>query len=351
MEKAAKSRYLTATSLTARQINRSVILNIIYAQQPISRADTARETGLQRSTVSLIVDELIEDGWIVEGEYNRIPRGRRPIFLQINSEKAGLIGIYLSCDSVELAVADLNGNIQWNGQEALGDSSIETLRNALRKLSDKANNNHALEIKGVGVAFSSISDPDGKIRETIAEMFKVPVAVDSVTVACGKWFLIFHKDAKLAHEHLVSVNANTSCIDLGVIINGKPLRGAHFRAGSELSDGSVGCEADAGESGGTAVATSVKRTTKELANRLEFAVAAYDPGVILLSGPLTADSSSVLPELEQRLKSVGAGDTAIRVLDSENEQEDVYLKGAIAVILDHFLDECPTSKSIHQSTV
>lgn len=51
-----QNTYLTATSLTARQINRRVILNIIHRNQPISRADTARHTGLQRSTVSLIVD-------------------------------------------------------------------------------------------------------------------------------------------------------------------------------------------------------------------------------------------------------------------------------------------------------
>ena len=105
------------------------------------------------------------------------------------------------------------------------------------------------------------------------------------------------------------------------------------------------CPDDGG--GGTAVATSVKRTAKELANRLEFAVSAYDPGVVLLSGSLAADAEKILPELEQRLKAIGSGDTAVRTLDTENEQESVYLKGAIAIILDHFLDECPTTKSIN----
>ncbi|MBV9305002.1 MAG: MarR family transcriptional regulator, partial [Acidobacteriaceae bacterium] len=70
-----------ASSETAREINRRIILNLIRNRQPISRADLARFSGLQRSTVSLIIEELIADRWVLEGPTGRLPRGRRPTFL------------------------------------------------------------------------------------------------------------------------------------------------------------------------------------------------------------------------------------------------------------------------------
>jgi len=51
----------SASNRTPREINRNLIFNLIRRRQPISRADLARLSGLQRSTVSLIVEELIVD--------------------------------------------------------------------------------------------------------------------------------------------------------------------------------------------------------------------------------------------------------------------------------------------------
>ena len=54
-----------ATSETARGINRGIVLNLIRRRQPISRADLARASGLQRSTVSLITEQLIREKWVI----------------------------------------------------------------------------------------------------------------------------------------------------------------------------------------------------------------------------------------------------------------------------------------------
>ena len=56
-----------ASSETARRINRETVLRLIHARQPISRADLARLSGLQRSTVSQIIEQLIGERWILEG--------------------------------------------------------------------------------------------------------------------------------------------------------------------------------------------------------------------------------------------------------------------------------------------
>ncbi len=48
----------TARASTIRDINRQIVLNYVRDRAPISRADLARETALQRSTVSTIVEDL-----------------------------------------------------------------------------------------------------------------------------------------------------------------------------------------------------------------------------------------------------------------------------------------------------
>ena len=92
MRKIDLTNFQVATSETARQINRRITLNFLRHHQPMSRADLSRRSGLQRSTVSAIVDQLIEEGWVTEGAIGRLPRGRRPRFLHLNVERTGIVG-------------------------------------------------------------------------------------------------------------------------------------------------------------------------------------------------------------------------------------------------------------------
>src|SRR5262245_65720197 len=95
MRKIDLTNFQVATSETARQINRRITLNFLRHHQPMSRADLARRSGLQRSTVSAIIDQLIEEGWVTEGAIGRLPRGRRPRFLHLNLERTGIIAVDL----------------------------------------------------------------------------------------------------------------------------------------------------------------------------------------------------------------------------------------------------------------
>src|SRR3984885_7891952 len=101
---------LSASNKIPRQINRNLLFNQIRARQPISRADLARVSGLQRSTVSLIVEELLAARWIVEGSVGQLPRGRRPTFLNVNSQR-GVLALDIHPSQTTLAVTDLSGAI------------------------------------------------------------------------------------------------------------------------------------------------------------------------------------------------------------------------------------------------
>ena len=62
----------------SREITRSLLLNLIRTRQPLSRADLMRASGLSRSTVSLIVQQLIEEHWVTEGPTGRLPARPSP---------------------------------------------------------------------------------------------------------------------------------------------------------------------------------------------------------------------------------------------------------------------------------
>ena len=76
----------------------------------------ARRSGLQRSTVSLIIEELIADKWVIEGPMGRLPRGRRPTFLHLNDQRA-VICVDIRPSRITLGVADVNGG--FTSQEEL----------------------------------------------------------------------------------------------------------------------------------------------------------------------------------------------------------------------------------------
>lgn len=96
---------------TIRDINRQVVLTYVRDRSPISRAEIARETDLHRSTVSVIVDELLNDGTIEEIGAGESTGGRKPTLYRLRSGDPAAIGIDLTPRHTTIALADLAGNL------------------------------------------------------------------------------------------------------------------------------------------------------------------------------------------------------------------------------------------------
>ena len=99
-----------ARSNTIRDINRQIVLNYVRELGPISRADIARETALQRSTISLIVDELSVDG-LIEEVSGESTGGRPPSLLSLRTADAVAIGVDLGTVKTVMASSDLAGRV------------------------------------------------------------------------------------------------------------------------------------------------------------------------------------------------------------------------------------------------
>src|ERR1700743_1136477 len=97
-----------ASSEDARDINRDIVLEIIRSQQPVARADLARASGLQPSTISAIVEQLISEKWVSEGAMARRPRGRPSTLLSLNDAMVILVADIRPNHAI-VALVDLNG--------------------------------------------------------------------------------------------------------------------------------------------------------------------------------------------------------------------------------------------------
>ena len=97
-----------ASSENARDINRDIVLEIIRFRQPVSRVELARFSGLQPSTISIIVEQLIGEGWIREGAVVRRSRGRPSTMLEV-SDHLVTFALDIRPDRAILAVIDLAG--------------------------------------------------------------------------------------------------------------------------------------------------------------------------------------------------------------------------------------------------
>lgn len=96
---------------TIRDINKQIVLNYVRARSPISRADIARETSLQRSTVSAIVDELHAEGLIEEIGTGDSTGGRKPTLLRLRTGKPVAIGVDVTPSVTTIVLADLAGSL------------------------------------------------------------------------------------------------------------------------------------------------------------------------------------------------------------------------------------------------
>src|SRR5829696_3978252 len=110
MRRINTNRFRVATRGTSREINRSIVLNLVRARQPISRADLARAMDVRRGAVTLIVNDLLRERLIFEGATGETVRGRKPTFLYIDSRRRAVVAADIRASESFVMLADLLGN-------------------------------------------------------------------------------------------------------------------------------------------------------------------------------------------------------------------------------------------------
>lgn len=243
MRKIDLTNFQVATSETARDINRRIVLNLIRNHQPISRADLARHSGLQRSTVSAITEKLIDEDWVREGASGHAPRGRRPRFLHLNKGRVGIIGVNVRPAMTTIALADLDAHFV--AQESLPTASnperfiselIPRLRNMIKIRPE-------MSYEGIGLSLPGRVDLNSQrlvfapnlgwgaidLKSPLEEATGLSVELENAANACALTEVWFGQHRE-GGRNLVAVTVSEG-IGTGLILNHHLARGSTGMAG------------------------------------------------------------------------------------------------------------------------
>ena len=271
MRKIDPVRFQIATQSTSREINRRIVLNLVRARQPISRADLARAMGVRRGSVSLIVNDLLARGLIVEGATGKTIRGRKPTFLYIDSRRRTVIAVDVRATQTFMMLADLLG------KPVSGVSRFPTTRDPKALVAAIAARARALleddggsgACEGVGVSVPGMIEQSTMrvihapqlgwrnvdLREPLAAALGLPVQVENSGRACALaqlWAMHGTQPPGLvAGGDLIFVTVSDG-LGFGIVVHGELLRGRHNAAGEfghvpltmngpQCSCGAVGC--------------------------------------------------------------------------------------------------------------
>jgi glucokinase-like ROK family protein len=103
----------SADQALVRELNLSLVLRLIHNEAPLSRSQIAQATGLNKSTVSSLVEDLLNRRLVHETGINSAGTGRPATLLEINPQAGGIIGVELGVDFVAVVLTDFTGNIIW----------------------------------------------------------------------------------------------------------------------------------------------------------------------------------------------------------------------------------------------
>lgn len=116
--------------------NKILVRKVILNSSPVSRADIANITGLNKGTVSSLVNELIEEKFIYESGQGVSSGGRRPVMLIFNEVAGYSINIDIGVNYLLGAVTDLQGNIYREQKTKISNTQFDHIKKVLFLLID-----------------------------------------------------------------------------------------------------------------------------------------------------------------------------------------------------------------------
>jgi predicted NBD/HSP70 family sugar kinase len=368
-----------ATNRTPRQINRNLLFDRIRTMQPISRAELARTSGLQRSTVSLIVEELLADGWVVEGWVGESPRGRKPTVLVLNPKRV-VLALDIHPAQTTLAVTDLSGKILDETQLALPNDPRKVIGAILGAIRQTISAHKSSSFEGIGITlpgrFShqlkktvfapNVKWPIAEIKSRVEQAIGLSVVVDNVANACAlseMW--LGNSDVS---RDLVVVNVSEG-IGTGIYANGRLLRGQVDAAGEfghvqldpngpECGCGSRGCWetfasnraamryynevskapaptferiVELAQAGDKPALGAITRMSNALGRGMHMIVSGLAPSEIIVVGEVTRLWNVVQPIIDTQLRNFPL--ISIPRLRVADEPEKARLRSAVALVM------------------
>ena len=240
-----KARNQVARPNTIRDINRQIVLSYIREREPISRAEIARETNLQRSSVSSIVDSLQIIGLIEEIGSGRSSGGRKPTLLKLKTGTPVALGVDITPRKITVALSDLAGQVL-DSETIPISPDVDFINGQILQAISKVIDRHP-EITDeleVGISIPGITDQakgeslyvpyfrwnNWDIANQISKKFDLRVTIDNDANAVALAELWFGHEKIRKYNNFVSVLIGEG-IGTGIVFDGQIYRGERGAAG------------------------------------------------------------------------------------------------------------------------
>lgn len=241
----------TATPSSVRAVNRSIMLELIRRRQPISRAELARLTGIFRSSVSDIVDELVEESLIAEERAVPSQRGRVPMSLRLNDASYPVAGLNIRPAYCQIARAGLNGRIHQSLTFPTPSSPkklVQAVAQAIRRLGDGQGRSSPPMFRRMGIAIPGHVDvstgrilwtpthkelADFPITQAILEQTGIEALADNdCNLGALSELWLATGESKERSTNFVFLNVSDFGAGAGAVMNGELYHGhnGHFAA-------------------------------------------------------------------------------------------------------------------------
>ena len=232
----------TADQGLIRKLNTAVLLDALRRFAPLSRAELAARTGLNRSTVSIIVTSLIEEGLIQETDLQSSKVGRPGMLLELNPKGGFAIGIELGVDFISIILTDFIARVQWREQVCSDPNEDQiTILDCAATLTQHALDyglSQGLRPLGIGVGVPGLVDlRQGKLifapnlhwnnvplRLIWSQHFNLPIFVENEAnaAALGEYYF----GAAQGVDSFIYLSAGIG-LGAGIVLDGKLFRGSN----------------------------------------------------------------------------------------------------------------------------
>ncbi len=139
-----------ATQESIQEHNLGLILRLIKKNKNFSRAKISEKTGLSKSTISGLVDILINKKIITEGAKIESSRGKKPTILQFRRNYYYIMAINIGIKFITVAITDLYGDIIYRIKKRnLPVSSKEKILGNIFNIIEEALDNSGISIKKI----------------------------------------------------------------------------------------------------------------------------------------------------------------------------------------------------------
>lgn len=234
------SRNRTRSHTLVRQGNLSSILHQLRKNAPISRAALAEETGLNKTTVSSLVNELMEHNFVREVGLESSGTGRPAIMLELNPNAGFILSAEVGVDFILVASSNFAPEIIWHHQEAIqpGASQREIMDRvlALVNLGIQNSCNDCKTLLGIAFGIPGLVDQETgellfapnlqwkniPLRKILKEAFDAPIYIDNEAnmAALGEHYF----GSAQGYEEVLYISAGVG-LGGGLVHNGKLYRG------------------------------------------------------------------------------------------------------------------------------